>query len=174
MPLAFTIDKNNRVEFLDSTITLLTNVSHPKSRGFLELRSQSHHDAPLIHPNMFGAEEDVRILTAAGRLCQKLLKTKSFAPYVEQEIVPGRDMATDAEWEDYLRANAASGAHQCGTCKMGSDDMAVVDSRLKVHGIEGLRVADASIMPTAPSGNTNGVCMMIGGKAAQMILRESN
>jgi choline dehydrogenase len=174
MPLAFTVEKDKGIKFLDSTITLLANVSHPKSRGFLELGSPRHDAPPALHPNMFEDEDDVRVLTAGGRLCQQLLKTDSFKPYVEQEMMPGGAVGTDAEWESYLRNNASSGAHQCGTCKMGTDDMAVVDARLKVHGIEGLRVADASIMPTAPSGNTNGVCMMIGGKAAQMILRESN
>jgi choline dehydrogenase len=174
MPLAFTVEKGRGVEFIDSTMTLLPNISHPKSRGFLELRSPDPHAPPSIQPNMLGAEEDVRALAVAARLGQQLLKTDAFKPYVEREILPGQEFATDAEWENYLRENATSCAHQSGTCKMGSDVMAVVDSRLKVHGIEGLRVADASIMPTVPSGNTNGVCMMIGGKAAQMILRESN
>jgi choline dehydrogenase len=174
MPLAFTINKNNRVEFLSSTITLLTNISHPKSRGFLELRTTNYRDAPVLQPNMLESREDIQILAKATQLCQNLLKSNAFKPYVEQEVFPGKTLQTDDEWTGFLRESAASGAHQCGTCKMGTDDMAVVDPQLKVRGIEGLRVADASIMPTVTSGNTNGPCMMIGGKAAQMILRESN
>jgi choline dehydrogenase len=174
MPLAFSINQNNRIELMDSTVTLLTNVSHPRSRGYLELRSSDPSDAPMIHPNMLDDPEDMRTLMNAGRRCQALLKTAALKPYVEQEIMPGAGVESDADWESFLRETAASGAHQCGTCKMGVDDMAVVDPQVKVRGIEGLRVADASIMPTLTSGNTSGVCMGIGGRAAQIIARETN
>jgi choline dehydrogenase len=173
MPLAFSVS-NYRVKFLDSCITLLPNVSRPRSRGEMKLRSNNPYDPPAIYPNMLTNSEDVKVLIAAGRLCRQLLKTKAFRSYVEEEISPGEKVQSDREWEEFLRSAASSGAHPCGTCKMGIDQMAVVDPQLRVHGIERLRVIDASIMPTVPSGNINASCMMIGEKGAQLILQERN
>jgi choline dehydrogenase len=174
MPLAFDVTPRGKLEFASSTVTLLANVSRPSSRGFIALRSPDPAAPPVMQPNMLAEPDDVRRLADAGRLCRSLLKTQALGPYVAEELYPGLPLANDAEWEGYLRQTAVSGAHQCGTCKMGVDGLAVVDPELKVHGIEGLRVADASIMPTIPSGNTNAACMMIGGMAAQFILRQSN
>jgi choline dehydrogenase len=121
---------------------------------------------------MLADAEDVKVLIAAGKLCRQLLETKDFRPYVHEEIAPGAKVQSDQDWEEFVRSAASSGAHQCGTCKMGIDQMAVVDPQLRVHGIERLRVIDASIIPTVPSGNINASCMMIGEKGAQLILQE--
>jgi choline dehydrogenase len=174
MPLGLFKDERNRIQIVDSCITLLANVSRTRSRGELKLISSSPYDAPAIYPNMLGDEADVKVLMAAGRLCRQLLKTKSLTPYVEQETSPGISVQTDQQWEEFVRQNASTAYHHCGTCKMGTDRMAVVDRRLKVHGLEGLRVIDGSIMPTILSGNTNAACMMIGEKGADLILREGN
>ncbi|WP_374410060.1 GMC family oxidoreductase [Novosphingobium colocasiae] len=174
MPLAFNVTPNGKTEFASATITLQSNVSRPRSRGYIELRSPDPMAAPVMQPNMLADPDDIQRLTRAGQLCRQILDTEAFRPHVVKEVFPGRPLESDLDWEAHLRETAASGAHQCGTCKMGVDEMAVVDPQLKVRGIDGLRVADASIMPTITSGNTNGPCMMIGGKAAQMILRDSN
>jgi len=173
MPLGFTVNEKKKVRFLDSCITLLPNISHPFSRGEVKLNSRRSDDSPKIYPNMLEDERDIKTLMAAATLCRALLQTPSFRPYVEQETSPGRDVQTHQQWEHFIRENASSGAHQCGTCKMGIDRLAVVDPRLRVHGIEGLRVIDASIMPRVPSGNTNASCMMIAEKGAQMILQDA-
>ncbi len=99
------------------------------------------------------------------KLARKLMNTKSFAQYYDGEIVPG----PDADMEKFIRENASTIWHPVGTCKMGGDDLSVVDSRLKVHGLEGLRVADASIMPIVTSGNTYAATVMIGEKLVEML-----
>jgi choline dehydrogenase len=94
----------------------------------------------------------------------------AMAPFQVTEIAPGADLTTDGEILDWIKRAAETTYHPVGTCKMGSDPMAVVDAQLRIHGIEGLRVADASIMPTLTSGNTNAPSIMIGEKAAAMVL----
>ena len=101
------------------------------------------------------------------------MRTEAFKPYFLGELLPGPDVERDDEWIDYLRGSVFGGNHLVGTCKMGSDPRAVVDERLRVRGVAGLRVADASIMPTLVSGNTNAASMMIGERAAAMILEDS-
>lgn len=91
--------------------------------------------------------------------------------WIAKEICPGEDVTSDEQLADYARSATVSYHHQCGTCKMGTDELAVVDAQLRVHGIRGLRVADASIMPDVTSGNTNAPCIMIGEKAADMLLK---
>lgn len=171
MPFGMGRSDKNRVRFVERCITLLANVSRVGSRGEIRLKSRNPRDAPAIFPNMLSDERDVQTLTAAGRLCRQLLKTRSLAPYVEEESAPGLRVQTDQEWEDYIRETTWSGAHQCGTCKMGLDTLAVVDPELRVRGIERLRIADASVMPAILSGNTNASCMMIGARAAELISR---
>jgi choline dehydrogenase len=103
------------------------------------------------------------------RLTRKLIATRVFAPYVAEEYNPGPGVRTDAEILECLRNNATTGFHPVGTCRMGRGADAVVDPRLRVHGVQGLRVVDASVMPTLVSGNTNAATIMIAEKAADMI-----
>jgi choline dehydrogenase len=174
MPLGMSVDERERIKLLPSCVTLIANVSRSRSRGMLKLASSDPESPPAIDANLLGDEEDVKVLRDAGRLCRQLLATSAFRPFVTQEALPGTEIHTDREWEDFIRETASPACHFVGTCKMGTDRMAVVDPRLKVHGIEGLRVIDASIMPTIPSGNTNAATMMIAEKGAEMILGEGN
>lgn len=144
----------------------------PVSRGTVELRSKRPEDAPLIDPNYFSGKEDVDQLVRGIRLVRKILDQAPFAPHYEMEMEPGAQLQSDSELSDWVRRNAESAYHPVGTCKMGTDPMAVVDARLRVHGLTGLRVIDASIMPTLVGGNTNQPATMIGEKGAAMILED--
>jgi choline dehydrogenase len=140
----------------------------PQSRGTVSLRSANPHDTPIINPNYLQEQADVETLVKAVELARELMNTKSFAEYYDGEIVPG----PDADLEKFVRGNASTIWHPVGTCKMGCDNLAVVDPALKVHGLEGLRVADASIMPTTTSGNTYAASVMIGEKLVDMVLAD--
>lgn len=140
----------------------------PQSRGTVSLRSANPHDTPIINPNYLQEQADVETLVKAVELARELMNTKSFAEYYDGEIVPG----PDADLEKFVRGNASTIWHPVGTCKMGCDNLAAVDPALKVHGLEGLRVADASIMPTTTSGNTYAASVMIGEKLVDMVLAD--
>ena len=107
------------------------------------------------------------------RLVRDVFAAKTFAPFVEDEISPGAEIQGDDVLEAFVRQTGTTLYHASGTCRIGSDPMAVVDPRLRVHGVESLRVADASIMPTVTTGNTNATCVMIGEKASAMILEDA-
>jgi len=104
---------------------------------------------------------------------REIFAARAFAPYFEQEFLPGPGVNSDAEYEQFLRFSTLPAYHPVGTCKMGEDPMAVVDSRLRVHGIAGLRVIDASVMPTVTTGNTNAPTIMIAEKGAAMIRQDA-
>lgn len=137
--------------------------------GSVSLRSSDPKDTPIIRMNYLQSEADVQKLVAGIRLMRKLFQSKAFNDFASKEIVPGPGVETDAALEAYIRETCGTGNHPAGTCKMGIDPMAVVDPELRVHGIKGLRVADASIMPTLIRGNTNAPSIMIGEKAADLI-----
>ena len=107
------------------------------------------------------------------QIARKIVSHPSMEKYIAFENKPGKDVNSYDEWLDYARGNGQTTYHVCGTCKMGSDPMAVVDDRLRVHGIAGLRVIDASIMPTVPSGNTNAPTIMVAEKGADMIKEDA-
>jgi choline dehydrogenase len=107
------------------------------------------------------------------RLVRKISQQPALAPYIAAEVLPGPGVNTDAEFEDAMRKYGVSNLHPVGTCRMGSDEDAVVDPRLRVHGIGHLRVVDASIMPSVPAGNTNAPTIMIAEKACEMILEDA-
>jgi len=142
----------------------------PKSRGYILLKTANPLDDPLIQPRYLTEEEDWVNLVNAYKIGRKLLNTKVFIPYRDKEVAPSSIVQTDVQIRDDIRKRAESIYHPVGTCKMGSDDMAVVDEQLKVYGVKGLRVVDASIMPNVVAGNTNAPTIMIAEKAADMIL----
>jgi choline dehydrogenase-like flavoprotein len=143
--------------------------TRPRSRGSVTLRSNKLEDAPIIDPNSFAEPYDLERHIDGIKLTQEIGRAKSFAKYVEREHFPGAACKTKQDYIDAARANARSSYHPVGTCKLGTDDMAVVDLDLRVHGLEGLRVCDSSIMPQVVSSNTNAPTIAIAEKAADII-----
>ncbi len=147
---------------------VLPSLIHPKSRGYLRLRSDNPLDAPRIQPNFLSEEEDLKKLLKGGKLAMELLNQSPFDPYRKARVAP-LDWNSDDALAEHIRRSLETVYHPVGTCKMGQDEASVVDSQLRVHGIEGLRVVDASVMPQIPSGNTNAPVYMIAEKASDMI-----
>ena len=141
----------------------------PLSRGRIELRSADPDDAPKIFFNYLSCEEDREVVRAALRLTREVHRQPAFDPYRGRELLPGDEVTSDDEIDAFIRESATTNFHVSGTCRMGVDEMAVVDPEGRVHGIEGLRVADASLMPRIISGNTNAPSIMIGEKVADHI-----
>ncbi len=143
----------------------------PHSRGSVRLRSADPFEAPEIQPNYLAEEDDRRVLVAGMRLARQLLGTRALAPYLEAETLPGPAVQSDAELLDFARRYGVSSYHPVGSAQMGpaDDPGAVVDASLRVHGVPGLRVVDASVMPEMPSCNTCAPTMMIAEKAADLI-----
>jgi choline dehydrogenase len=145
----------------------------PQSRGSVSLRSANPLDAPAIRANYLSTDTDLRTLIAGVRLARSIANTRAFDPYRGEEIHPGANAISDADIAEFLRHEVETLYHPVGTCKMGNDPLAVVDPRLRVRGIAGLRVVDASIMPVVPAGNTNAPTIMIAEKAADMIRQDA-
>jgi choline dehydrogenase len=143
---------------------------YPRSRGRVTLASPDPFDAPLIDPNLLSAPEDLLPLINGMRLVRRIFASPAFAKYRAEESAPGRDVQGDAELSAYIRAQAYTVHHPVSTCRMGSDAAAVVDPELRVIGLDGLRVADASVFPSIIGGNTNAAVVMIAEKACDLIL----
>ena len=141
----------------------------PVSRGTLRLSSADPDAELLLDPNLLSAQEDVDALVHCIRLLREVAEQPSMKAWVKREIYPGPEAQSDEALADYARSALVTYHHQCGTCKMGEDELSVVDAQLRVRGIDGLRIADASIMPDVPTGNTNAPVIMIAEKAADMI-----
>ncbi|PWE54750.1 choline dehydrogenase [Metarhizobium album] len=161
--------KKQRVE-ANHGFTIRVGPVNPVSRGEITLRSANPTDKPKILANYLQADFDIRTMIDGIRLTRDIVGQKAFDPYRGQELAPSPTADNDADLTKWLRATAMTTFHPVGTAKMGTDPMAVVDARLRVHGVEGLRVADASIMPIISSGNTNAPAIMIGEKCAEFIL----
>lgn len=144
-------------------------LQRPESRGSVMIRSADPAAAPAIDPNYFDSEIDLQTMREGVKIGREIFAQSPFDPYRGSEYAPGADVRSDAEIEDWVRRNVDSNYHLSGSCKMGHDPMAVVDDRLRVRGLDGLRVADASIMPTVVSGNTNAATIMIAERAARFI-----
>lgn len=161
---------------LDKTagITIITHQLRPESRGSIHIKSADPDQYPAINFNFLSEQIDRDCVLAAMRTVRGIVESPELAWIGPREFMPGPDVQSDDELLDFVTKYAETTYHPVGTCKMGNDPMAVVDDQLRVHGIAGLRVADASIMPTLTSGNTNAPSIMIGEKAARMILADAS
>jgi choline dehydrogenase len=151
------------------SFTIRVGALHPKSRGWVKLRSADPSDHPRIRFNMYDVASDLDTMVRGVRATRNIFRQAPLRDMVEREFAPGDRVATDAQLADEIRRTSGHRSHPVGTCRMGLGADAVVDASLRVHGIEGLRIADASVMPDLPSGNTNLPCIMIGEKAADLI-----
>jgi len=151
-------------------ITCTVNQNLPESKGSIHIKSNDPEEFPSIKYNFLSSQLDKDTLVAGVKFIRNLMKTEPMKEFVNDEIQPGFEISTDDDILEFIKNKAETVYHPSGTCKMGFDQNAVVDKNLKVHGIKGLRVADASIMPTLVSGNTNAVCMMIGERCADFII----
>jgi choline dehydrogenase len=149
--------------------TLGAILLRPESRGSITLKSSDPRTHPSIRPNYLSAANDLTALLAGVRFVRRLAAAPAFDRYRGEEVLPGADKQTDEELTDIIREKAETLYHPVGTCKMGTDAWAVVDDRLRVRALEGLRVADASIMPTIIAGHTHAAATMIGEKAADLV-----
>ena len=145
----------------------------PVSRGRLRLTGSASDDPVALDPNILACERDAESLVAAVELCRRVGSADALAEWGAVERYPGPLVDTPDALRTYVRETAITYHHQVGTCKMGTDADAVVDPRLRVRGIEGLRVADASIMPMVTTGNTNAPSIMIGERAAEFVLADA-
>ena len=143
----------------------------PKSRGRVDISSANPDDAPLIDPNYLSHPDDLKVAADAIRLTRRIVTRPALQAFTPEEYLPGKDLQTEQELYEAAARIGTTIFHPVGTCRMGQDAEAVVDAQLRVHGVEGLRVADASIMPNIVSGNTCSPTLMIGEKAAQLILQ---
>lgn len=155
-------------------VTLAAWQQRPDSVGHVRARSADPFEKPEVQPNYLSAESDRRVLLAGLKLVRRLMRTTAMAPYFVSEVYPGEAVQSDQAPLETARERGTTTFHMIGTCRMGPahDWMAVVDPTLKLRGVEGLRVADASIMPTMPTANTNAASLLIGEKAADLVLAD--
>jgi choline dehydrogenase len=156
-----------------SGVTFSVCQLRPESRGKVMITSVNPERPPEIWPNYLAAELDQRTITDGFKVARQIAHSPAFARHVERETIPGPQVQSDSEILDFAKATGTTVFHPAGTCRMGQDDRAVVDERLRVKGIDRLRIADCSIMPTLISGNTNAPAIMIGEKAADMIQQDN-
>ena len=154
----------------ESGVTAIMHILRSESTGSIHVSSADATKPPAIRFNFLTAQIDRDVTLEAMRIARRIMTTPAMRDIATDEIAPGVNIQSDDELLDWVRKNAETAYHPVGTCKMGSDPMAVVDDQLRVHGMTGLRVADASIMPTLTSGNTNAPSIMIGEKASKMVL----
>jgi len=164
------LDDHGRNRLPGDGYTLHACNLRPESRGHLELRSAEPDEAPAIHANYLSASSDVEMMLECIRCSREILAQPAFKPFRAHEIYPGNEVTDRDGLLGFIRSKAESIYHPVGTCRMGSDGEAVVDPELRVRGIDGLRVVDASVMPTLIGGNTNAPAIMIAEKAADLVL----
>jgi choline dehydrogenase len=152
-------------------ITIGGYVMRPRSRGSIHARSPDFREPPSIRPNFLSDAADERAQVASLKWARRVMASPALSPFIERELTPGAASASDAALLEFARAGGSTGYHQSCTCAMGPGAEAVVDPSLKVNGVDGLRVIDASVMPNIVSGNTNAATMMIAEKGAEMIRR---
>ncbi len=153
-----------------SGLTLVLLALHPRGKGNISLRSADPDAPPVIRHSQLEDPDDVATVIRAAEVARSLAEQPAMKQYIVREISPGRQVQTRDEWVEFLRARAHRGLHPTGTCAMGASEAAVVDPQLRVRGVEGLRVIDASIMPSLPSGNTNAAAIMVGERGSAFVL----
>lgn len=149
--------------------TLMGGLIKPVSRGSLRLRTADPDDAVALDPACLTSDEDLEALTTAVELCREIGRQPALAGWMREELYPGPTVGTPGELRDYVRRHAITYHHQVGTCRMGVDELAVVDPTLRVRGVDGLRVADASVIPEVTSGNTHAPTVLIGERASDFV-----
>lgn len=154
-------------------MVVFQNVAKPKSRGEIRLRSANPEDKPVIAPQLVGHPDDLAAMIAGAKLVREIFAQPALAKHVVRQVLPDPVPKSDAEWAEAIKARSGIGFHPVATCRMGGDEASVVDPRLRVRGIEGLRVIDASIMPIMPAANTNAPSIMVGEKGAEMVLEDA-
>ncbi|MEM8686915.1 MAG: GMC oxidoreductase, partial [Pseudomonadota bacterium] len=149
------------------------NVCRPTSRGEITLRSADPFEAPVIRPNYLSTNEDIADVLEASHFVRRISEAPALAAIIERELSPGTDTRTDEDYLRYIRDNGWTVFHPCSTCRIGKNTNAsVVDPRLRVHGLDGLRVVDASVFPNVTSGNTNAPVIMVAERASDLILED--
>lgn len=171
-PAASNVDAKGNMIPIEG-ITIASCGLRPSSRGFTHITSSNNELPPAIHINYLQTEHDQQVAIAAFKKSRAILACDAMQPYGGNELEPGNAVQSDAQILEYICNTGEPVHHLAGSCKMGNDDMAVVDEQLRVHGIQNLRVADASIMPEIVSGNTHAACVMIGEKAADFLLNST-
>jgi len=167
MPLS--VDKPGNPLHRYSGFTASLWQCHPQSRGRIGIRSADPRAALRIKPRYLSAELDSKVVVAGLRMLRKIYHQPPFRDLWNEDVLPGLAAQTDAQLLDFARTHGGTVFHACGTCRMGTDGMAVVDPALRVHGIVGLRVIDASVMPTITSANTSAAALMIGEKGSALV-----
>src|ERR1700736_3815906 len=171
-PASYALNRFRQLE-REPGMTVAVCPVRPESRGTIMAQSSDPLQYPAIRPNYLSAPSDLRVLISGINQPRKIFAQPAMAPHSVAETVPGPDVATDEQFAEFARTAGTNVFHPVGTCKMGSDPMAVVDPRLRVIGIDGLRVIDASVMPAVTTGNTNAPTIMIGEKGAAMIKEDA-
>ncbi len=169
----FSTDKMGTALHSFSGFTASVSNLRPESRGHVRIRSADPRQPPAIQYNYLSTEVDQRCMVDGLKLIRRMMQTRAMRPYIAGEHAPGERVQSDADWLDYARDVGGTVYHPTSTCKMGADDGAVVDTSLRVRGVTGLRVVDASIMPNVVSGNTNAAAIMIAEKGADLILADT-
>lgn len=135
----------------------------------MTLRTANPEDNPIVDPNFIADPYDLKTSAEGVKISREIMNQPAFARYIRREHFPGKDVGTQADFEAYARQYGRTSYHPVGTCKMGSDEMAVVDARLRVRGLDGIRICDSSIMPSLIGSNTNAPTIMIGEKVSDLI-----
>jgi choline dehydrogenase len=166
---AISVENGKMKPYTRPGVGIYADLGRPKQRGQVSLRSADPMAPPRIRFELLGNPDDVATLTRGCRIAREIFAAPSLAAIVDDERFPGPAVTTDAEWREALKSLVSVFHHPTGTCAMGTDEQAVVDPELRVRGIEGLRVADASVMPLPINGNTNAATIMIAERAAQWL-----
>lgn len=166
---------NAAIRKLDSAPGMTIGVAglRPTSQGSIHIKSKDPKDGPAIRPNFLATREDQQTLVDGMKIARRIVGRDALSHYIETEMSPGEGVQTDTQWLDFGRANGQTIYHPIGTCRMGSDDAAVVDVRLRFKGLQGLRIVDASVMPAMVSGNTQSPVMMVAERGADLILEDA-